>query len=514
MRAILCAFLLGGLWPATALAAGKAEHVVVVVWDGMRPDFITERYTPTLHQLAEGGVFFRNHHPVYLSATEVNGTAISTGAYPAHSGIMANKEYRPRINPLKPVGMESLDTVRADDRLTRGRHLNLPTIAEILQGAGFKTAVAGTKGIALLHDRRERDDDSSLGRILFTDKTLPTNVWSQLVQELGPYPKYTQPNAGRDEWTTRTLIGPFWSGDLPKFSLLWLSEPDFSQHDFGPGSEKAVAALKSSDNNLARVLGELDRRGLRDKTDVFVVSDHGFSTIMRIADVAKALRDAGFKAVREFKTPPEKDEILVVGNGGATLLYVAGRDTALIRGIVEFLQRQEFTGVLFTRKPIEGTFTLDKALINTPNAPDITIALRWSDGLSSNGTPGLVFCDESGRKPGQGMHVTLSRFDMHNTLVAAGPDLRRGFADELPSGNVDVAPTVLWILGVKPPKPMDGRVLTEALTFSGPKTGTPTTTRIEAKRQQDGFVWRQYLKRTELNGVVYLDEGNGSAVSK
>ncbi|HXT40724.1 MAG TPA: alkaline phosphatase family protein, partial [Candidatus Angelobacter sp.] len=401
MRAILCAFLLGGLWPAAAFAAGKAEYVVVVVWDGMRPDFITEQYTPTLHKLAEGGVFFRHHHPVYLSATEVNGTAISTGSYPAHSGIMANKEYRPRINPLRPVGMESLDTVRADDRLTRGRHLNLPTIAEILQAAGFKTAVAGTKGIALLHDRKQRDEHFDPGRILFTDKTLPTNVWSQLVRELGPYPKYTQPNAGRDEWTTRALTGPFWSGELPKFSLLWLSEPDFSQHDFGPGSEKAVAALKSSDNNLARVLGELDRRGLRDKTDVFVVSDHGFSTIMQIADVAKALRDAGFKAAREFKASPAKDDILVVSNGGATLLYVAGHDAGLIRRIVELLQRQEFTGVLFTRKPAEGAFTLDQALINTPNAPDIAIALRWSDGVSSNGTPGLVFCDESGRKPGQ-----------------------------------------------------------------------------------------------------------------
>src|SRR5690242_17273198 len=31
MRAILCALLLGGLWPAAAFAAGKAEYVVVVV---------------------------------------------------------------------------------------------------------------------------------------------------------------------------------------------------------------------------------------------------------------------------------------------------------------------------------------------------------------------------------------------------------------------------------------------------------------------------------------------------
>src|SRR5207245_9779963 len=51
------------------------------------------------------------------------------------------------------------------------------------------------------------------------------------------------------------------------------------------------------------------------------------------------------------------------------------------------------------------------------NAPDIVVALHWSPDKSSNGTPGLVFCDESGRKPGQGMHVTLSQLDRKSTRL-------------------------------------------------------------------------------------------------
>jgi arylsulfatase A-like enzyme len=112
------------------------------------------------------------------------------------------------------------------------------------------------------------------------------------------------------------------------------------------------------------------------------------------------------------------------------------------------------------------------------------------------------------------MHVTLSRFDMHNTLIAAGPDFRPGTVDDLPSGNVDIAPTILWILGIKPPRPMDGRVLTEALTIDGPKVGRPVTTQLNAIHQEGNFKWRQYLKLTELNGVAYFDEGNGSSVSR
>src|SRR2546425_5252090 len=107
MRATMLAILLHGILSLAAFGAGKAEHVVLVVWDGMRPDFITEQDTPTLHELAREGVFFRNHHPVFLSATEVNGTALATGVYPIHSGIMANKEYRPAINLLAPVATES-----------------------------------------------------------------------------------------------------------------------------------------------------------------------------------------------------------------------------------------------------------------------------------------------------------------------------------------------------------------------------------------------------------------------
>src|SRR5579885_3600419 len=65
------------VWAADTRPA-RAEHIVVVVWDGMRPDFVSPQFTPHLHQLASEGVFFRNHHPVYVSSTEVNGTALAT----------------------------------------------------------------------------------------------------------------------------------------------------------------------------------------------------------------------------------------------------------------------------------------------------------------------------------------------------------------------------------------------------------------------------------------------------
>jgi arylsulfatase A-like enzyme len=510
IRVFLLLFL---VCPVILQAAGKAQHVVLIVWDGMRPDFISAEHTPTLYQLARDGVRFQKHHSVYCSATEVNGTALATGMYPENSGIIANAEFRPELNPLRATAMESLTAVRKSDQLSGGRHLLRPTVAEILQGAGRRTVVATAKQVGLLHDRRARSANFTNGVIVFESRMMPESLEATLTNLLGSFPpavqgRSTVPNEPRDQWTTRALLGPLWSNGVPAFTLLWLSEPDFSQHASGPGSPKSLAALASSDRKLAEVLAELERRGLRNQTDVFVVSDHGFSTVERSVDVARVLREAGFNALREFRSAPERGDIVVAGQGGSVLFYVIERDSATIKKLVEFLQQQDFTGVLLTRKRMPGTFTLDKAMIDSAGAPDVVLSMRWSTNVSPVGAPGMFLSDGT-RRPGEGNHASLSRFDMNNTLVAAGPDFKVGYIDTLPTGNVDVAPTILWLLGVKPPKRMDGRVLSEALTIEAPRIGSVKVRRLEADRSLNGRVWRQYLQVSRLNGTVYLDEGNG-----
>lgn len=108
-----------------------------------------------------------------------------------------------------------------------------------------------------------------------------------------------------------------------------------------------------------------------------------------------------------------------------------------------------------------------------------------------------------------GTHASLSHYDMHNTLIAAGPDFRQGISDPLPTGNTDLAPTILWILGVQPPQPMDGRILTEALTIQGPRLESVDLQQLTAGRKLESGTWMQTLNVSRLNGVTYFDEGNG-----
>jgi arylsulfatase A-like enzyme len=120
------------------------------------------------------------------------------------------------------------------------------------------------------------------------------------------------------------------------------------------------------------------------------------------------------------------------------------------------------------------------------------------------------------RKAGEGTHATLSRFDMHNTLIAAGPDFHRGETDDLPTGNVDVAPTILHILGIKASQEMDGRVLSEAMASDDqvPIAGKTETKTIEAKKDFPAGSWRQSLRISRVGTTIYLDQGNGSFAPK
>src|SRR4030095_2904480 len=124
-------------------------------------------------------------------------------------------------------------------------------------------------------------------------------------------------------------------------------------------------------------------------------------------------------------------------------------------------------GVIFTKQPMDGTFAQEEANIQNDHAPDVVMAFRWEPSKNQFGVPGMIDADWQ-RAEGKGTHATLSRFDMHNMLIAAGPNFKRGETNDLPSGNVDLAPTILQILGIKSPQKMDGRILSEAMTVAMP----------------------------------------------
>jgi predicted AlkP superfamily pyrophosphatase or phosphodiesterase len=327
----------------------------------MRPDFVSAQNTPTLWKLGQEGVVFKKHHAVYLSATHVNGTALQTGLYPDHNGMIANYDYRPDIDDKKFVSTEEARVIRKGDQVTHGKYLAAPTLAELVRAAGGKTVVAASKGVGFLLDRQVDAGAANKGVTLSAGESLPADAVQSMIATLGRFPRFPMyRNLERETWTTRALTECLWKNDVPDFSVLWLGEPDLSQHEAMPGSPPALAAIKCSDQNLARVLAALEQKHVRSSSDVFVVSDHGFSTIERAIDVQKFLIEAGFRARVDFSDEAPRDgEVVLVGNAGTVLFYVIGHDAAITARLVTVLQHSDFAGVIFAKEALPGAFTFD-----------------------------------------------------------------------------------------------------------------------------------------------------------
>ena len=140
---------LGIVMPAQA---PPRRHLLIVV-DGLRPDYVTADVMPRLTALGKRGVVFTKHHAVFPTVTRVNGASFATGAYPGTHGLMGNSVYFPRVDSAR-----FLDTAnrQALSRITEveGRLLTAPTLAEVLQAAGKRMFVAssGSPGSAMLND--------------------------------------------------------------------------------------------------------------------------------------------------------------------------------------------------------------------------------------------------------------------------------------------------------------------------------------------------------------------------
>jgi len=192
------------------------------------------------------------------------------------------------------------------------------------------------------------------------------------------------------------------------------------------------------------------------------------------------------KPVASFKVPAPgslpANGIVVAANGGSDYFYVPGHDAATVQKLVTVLQQREEYGAIFVDSRygnIPGTLPL--AQVNLENAkrqnngqPDVVVSFNWDYNTSVQGMPGIEFESVGGQR---GMHGSFGISDVHNTLIANGPSFLSNKVVTTPSGNVDVAPTVAYLLGLSMPQ-ADGRVLNEGLASPATKdqpTVTPST---------------------------------------
>lgn len=465
----LCAVTLTAALPAQT---PPRRHVLIVV-DGLRPDYVTADAMPRLTAIGRRGVVFTKHHAVFPTVTRVNGASFATGAYPETHGLLGNSIYLPTIDPNR-----FLDTAdrHALARVTEreGRLLTATTIGEVLRGTGQRMFVAssGSPGSAMLND-----PTLAGGAMVHPEFVVPDGLRSA-VAAIGAPPAGEGQAMARDRYVVDAFLKVGLPNVKPAISVLWLGSLDSTAHAKGIGGAEAVEVLTHLDREIGRIVDGLAAAGLQDTTNLWVTSDHGFSTHIGGTDVAGLLEPfAG--------TLPDGSPRIVTGSNA---IYVRDDDAAAVTAIVSALQRTPGIGAVFTRAKapgsydgrVPGTLSFDVVRWQHDRSAQILYSPDWSDAPNAHGVRGSV------RAGGVAGHGSSSPWDVHNTLIAAGPDLSRGLTLDSPSANVDLMPTVAALLRLEVPSTVQGRVLSEAFADARART-TPTVRAVEhVARTPDG----------------------------
>lgn len=517
----------------------RSRLILVFVLDGLRPDAINPADTPNLFRLRQEGVNYLNGHAVFPTVTRVNAAAIATGAYPGTNGIVSNAMYVPEVHRTRAFNTGDFRNLLALDQVSDGRLVYVKTLGELLQERGMRLAAvsSGSTGSSLLLNPRAVRGVGVLVNGYFepgVQVAFPAEVNAAILGRFGAAPSKGgtfDPSRRPVDWAEEVLREFVLSELRPDVVVNWLTEPDHIQHAFGAGSPQSREMLRNDDRHIGLVLETLQRLGLADQTDIFVASDHGFSLNTFVVNVEQGLISAGLKA------SPDSDDVVVASSDQAVLLHVKDRQPERIKQIVEFLQTQEWTDVIFTlsrrardhaetrllRPPredepsldargwVEGTFALELIhMSHEERGPDILFTFPWTSAKNAfglEGTDGINSAGASGPLTGNASaHGSMSPWTIRNTFFAWGVHFKRGVTVRMPASNVDLTPTILALKGAHDSGGRDGRVLLEALKGGPDEEQVPVETRVVTTATNPGH-YKAAIQISEVGNHRYIDKG-------
>ncbi len=484
-----------------------AQRVVVIVWDGMRPDLVGDDLTPRLAAFMRDGATYGQAVGVFPSVTRPTTSSVSTGSYPLAHGVLSNMFIGPPGDraPLDTGDRDALQRLRA---VNGGRVLPLETLAEAVTAAGktFVCMGSGSTGqVTLL-------DPENAGTTIHTAFTHPAALMETVTARFGQPPIKAIPVQAANDWLTDILTGyvlPEMGADVV---IAWYCEPDASQHATGLGSPETAAAIRGNDARFGRTLDAISASGV--PTVVIVASDHGHSTVTGMVRRTNALVEGGFgEAI-------ERGDILL---GEQAITVEQGADDALRVSLGTWLAAQPWAAVRIAWPDAGAGDVPEGALAPTalygdrprpafPHAPTWGFSYTWTDAPNAHGIPGTAFTEfyerlaDFDRLQGHvvglnrltATHGTLSPRDQRTVLALGGAGIRGG-AILVPAGVVDIAPTVLALLGLPPLPDADGRPLLEAFA------GGPAPESVEIETETLATLPTGDLRRYRIGVTTYIE---------
>lgn len=422
----LLAALLGSL---ILTAAGSTRHVVLISIDGMRPASYLEpgpAKIPTLRSLKASGAW----------ATGVVGV-LPTVTYPSHTTMITG------VTPLVH-GIDN-NTVLDPEARSNGawywyaRDIKVPTLPGLLRASGHTTAAVSwpvTVGMEIdynvpEHFRSRHPEALSMLRALSTPRNLIDLYESGLPSGL-PWPPTDAERAGLAAYIIRTF--------KPTFTMLHIFDNDSASHSHGPDSPQALAALEANDAQVKLVLDAVADAGLRDRTDVVIVSDHGFLPVETQLQPNFAFKEAGLVAVDDRGVITKWDAYLKPA-GGAGFVYLSRPDdqalVAKVRGLLDSIAGDPANGVdkIWTRADLDRIGTAAGAAFALTMKPRFYLGAGHAE-----------IRQPTAGKGGHGFDPAMPA--LHASFIAAGPGVTKK-GDLGVVRMTQIAPTIAKWYGVR-----------------------------------------------------------------
>ncbi len=247
MRRVALVLLLvfaAGCTTRDGVAGGElTPTLILITFDGWRWDYHTRAAAPNLQRLIARGVHAESLIPSFPPKTFPNHYTIVTGLYPGHHGIVANSIYDAASG--RTFTNDNVKEVR--DPMWWGGE----PIWVTAERSGQRTAALFWPG-----------SEASIGGVL-------PHLWKAYDMSV--------PGPARVDQVLQWLDLP--EAERPTLVALYFSDVDQAGHAAGPDSQAVRDAVGRADGYLGLLLSGLDRRGLTNRVNVVVVSDHGMAAV-------------------------------------------------------------------------------------------------------------------------------------------------------------------------------------------------------------------------------------------
>ncbi len=451
LKICLLVTVLMGAFNLTQAAKDDGHIVVIISIDGMASYYLDDPKAdiPTLHALMAEGASAKSMKPVLPTSTWANHTTLVTGVTPDRHGVIGNKYWERSTG--KTIQLIS-DPIFDKDELVKA-----PTIYDVAHDAGIKTAAILWPASRNAHTLDWTIPD--VGTDEHFKKYCTPELWAESVAAGIPVEKQeVWRNSGmgveRDLMYTKMFLLAL--KHHPGLALLHLIAVDHLEHEHGPRSPEAYAALHAADQRVKEVKAALAAQ-YPGKATIIVTSDHGFVGYHQKIEPNVKLRQAG---LYKSKVPKNKSPAYSISQGGSCYIYINDKKNlpAWTKKIAAMFKGAEGIDLVLEPKDY-AKFGLPTPDVD-PRMGDLILTAK-DDYSISDGTDGETFVTaKSAKLLGAHGHSPLMP-QMQASFMAWGAGIKKGVKlDSI--DNLDVAPTAAALLGLEM-KNVQGRVLKEIL---------------------------------------------------